>query len=274
MEFSDFAREFNRLYVLRVLSDDIGIKWLKTVHNGEWTQQTSGGCLNYPTWNVNPQYKLIADSDSRVFVSLRQPDIRSSSAATKKKFPAIGLMIMTAGAIDDDYRKSQHTSSDTVAITNFMAAREASVEFYAKKGQKYVVIPANFEPGTLNKFQMTVFSTEKITVSPLSKEQPSLQAASKWSKASGTAGGCPNNSTWRQNPQFSLSLTKPTKVNVVLEQPSVKPEAALHAGYYILKADNSAPTQKLLDITDAVVKPQFINTPQSSLHQHSFVLRA
>jgi Ca2+-binding EF-hand superfamily protein len=75
MCFDDFCQQFNRLYVLRMMSDDIGIKWMKQPLAGEWTAQTAGGCTNFPTWNQNPQYKVVNSGSkaTRVFVSLRQP---------------------------------------------------------------------------------------------------------------------------------------------------------------------------------------------------------
>lgn len=75
MCFDDYCDQFNRLYVLRMMNDDIGIRWQKQPLTGEWTDKTAGGCSNFPSWNQNPQYKVLNSNPrpTRVFVSVRQP---------------------------------------------------------------------------------------------------------------------------------------------------------------------------------------------------------
>jgi len=77
MEFSDYCKQFNRLYVLRILTDGVhGTKWKRSDFHNLWKGESAGGCTNFDTWINNPQYRIRSEENTKVFVSLRQPCMR------------------------------------------------------------------------------------------------------------------------------------------------------------------------------------------------------
>ncbi len=67
MRFEDFIKNFNRIYVLRLMTDSEGEVWNKYMLYGEWNKANAGGCTNFPSWNLNPQYPGLNKEFGRKF---------------------------------------------------------------------------------------------------------------------------------------------------------------------------------------------------------------
>lgn len=52
--------------------------WEKRIFPGQWVAANAGGCTNYPTWNVNPQYWLRVHAPTQMFFHLAARDMRSN----------------------------------------------------------------------------------------------------------------------------------------------------------------------------------------------------
>jgi hypothetical protein len=100
MELSDFCKQFNELYILRLYHDSVGKVWNRfltkviliqcllriiepfLLQQSKWEDQNDGGCANNrETWFHNPQYRINCfGSKNRIFLSLSQRDQRYSGS--------------------------------------------------------------------------------------------------------------------------------------------------------------------------------------------------
>ena len=62
-----------------------GNKWCRYFVEGEWNDENAGGCFNFPSWRVNPQYQIQTAAPTHALFMLMQPDPRTSGSnlATK-----------------------------------------------------------------------------------------------------------------------------------------------------------------------------------------------
>lgn len=81
MSWQDFQLHFRSLYVCRIYPPE-----MKYSVRGQWRGSTAGGCQDFDTWHLNPQFHLKAvGPDARnpihVFVTLTQVcNVHSSDA--------------------------------------------------------------------------------------------------------------------------------------------------------------------------------------------------
>jgi len=120
--------------------------------SGEWSGTSAGGCKNFATWVENPKFKLTTFGPCTINVVLCQSD--------KLQLVGIGFYIL------EDILKSdlkaltlRHGSSNKVITkSKFVTALEAFSEVNIAKGGNYVVVPATFEPGVQDKFDLAIYS--------------------------------------------------------------------------------------------------------------------
>jgi hypothetical protein len=259
MSYEDFCREFNHLYVLRLYSDATGEVWNRQQITGALTAQTSGGCLNFATWNKNPQFQVSCIQDTKVFVSVVVKDPRSSEGPGN--YEGLGAFVIKKEKLDD-FRVTVLKGQQQIAATiTYKTQRESSFEFDAVKGMTYVIVPSFFEAGIVSEFYLRVYSKHPMTaLKELTQEQTASGLSGQWTKGV-SAGGCPNFSTWRQNPQYYLKVTAPkAQLTLALEQTQVADMPAI--GLYVFKtraADADFPT---LDVADKVAATSFSPSPQ------------
>jgi len=72
MSWQDFQLHFRSLYVCRIYPPE-----MRYSVRGQWRGSTAGGCQDFDTWHLNPQFHLKAvGADARVpihvFVTLTQ----------------------------------------------------------------------------------------------------------------------------------------------------------------------------------------------------------
>eukprot|EP01113_Clastostelium_recurvatum_P006217 TRINITY_DN1281_c0_g1_i2.p1 TRINITY_DN1281_c0_g1~~TRINITY_DN1281_c0_g1_i2.p1 ORF type:complete len:731 (-),score=222.14 TRINITY_DN1281_c0_g1_i2:712-2676(-) len=263
MEFSDFIRNFNRIYVLRLLTDDEGEKWNKFSFDSEWNAATAGGCTNHPTWHQNPQFAVVPSAPGKVFVCLSQPDLRYVHKAAPnvhgKRYDPIGVAIYETE--DPRFKKTSSTGFDKIATSMFCPVRDLSFEFVAQAGKKYIILPCTFQPKIINKFEIAIYTQSAAKCFEVKDSLPKKEIKGSWSGRS--AGGCVNEpATWMNNPQYVLTVDRPGKVTLALDQDLVPGQEVECMGLYVMKG---AGGRRLDRPTQAVYSPPtFLNTPSVS----------
>lgn len=229
MSFNDFRANFNRIYVLRLMTDSEGEVWNKFDFHGEFNLETAGGCTNFASWVRNPQYGLtVSKPNTKVFLNFSQPDLRyvlkQNPATYRRPYDPVGIVVMKAD--HTNFKKTSFTQEDRVSTSLFCGMRDISLEFVAQPGINYVIMPCTFNPGVQFKFELTVYTEHKSKVFEITKDLPKKQLRSLWSGP--TAGGCVNYpQTWLKNPQFLLEVNSNGTVIITLEQeltPNDQPE--------------------------------------------------
>jgi len=228
MSFADFFKNFNRIYVLRLMTDTQGEVWNKFTFHGEFKGESAGGCTNFATWNKNPQYGVaITKPNTKVFLNFAQPDLRyltkKNPQAHRRQYDPVGIVAMKAEHLN--YKKTSYTQEDRISTSLFCGMRDISLEFIAQPGE-YIIMPSTFNPGIEFKFELTVYTEFKANAFEITKELPKKVIRGAWRGP--TAGGCVNYpKTWLNNPQFLLELDRKGTVIVTLEQelsPNEQPE--------------------------------------------------
>eukprot|EP01099_Mayorella_cantabrigiensis_P008777 TRINITY_DN855_c0_g1_i17.p1 TRINITY_DN855_c0_g1~~TRINITY_DN855_c0_g1_i17.p1 ORF type:complete len:572 (+),score=132.94 TRINITY_DN855_c0_g1_i17:1201-2916(+) len=256
MCFEDFVQQFNRIQVLLLMTDDVGEIWDKQVFESEWKGDTAGGCLNHSTWTKNPQFSLEVHEQSTVFLSLSQPDTRVRGKKDET-YPALGVFVFTVP--DIRYKALACTSSQIVAQSTFVTSRDVSNEFQAEAGKKYVIVPCYFQPGVENPFSIAFYSQKKADIKPIAQEMKENSISGKWDKDH--SGGCTNHPSWRDNPQFLLTVTENVKAIITLEQKVIGDADPLTIGLYIFYSAKGYP---ILNPKELAAKPRFSNVPKAS----------
>lgn len=276
MCIEDFVLHYNRIHVLRMMTDDIGKKWEKNSFDLEWDEKSSGGCLLYPTWSKNPQISLISKhpnltAPNTIFVGLSQPDSRynplqkSIGRGSRKPYPPIGIHILK-GDPSLDYKKVSFSPEDRVVTSVFSSTRDVSVEFKADRDVQYYIVPCTYEPGIISPLNITIYSEEPLeNVFSLTKEKPSLSVKGSWDQT--TSGGCSNHITFINNPQFTIEVEEETDVTIFLDQFSNDGEDIYYAGFYIF-IDNSGSGKRLYDFRNMVLQTRFTNIRRTNETLH------
>jgi hypothetical protein len=158
MNWEDFAKEFNRVYIVR-LYDELG--WQSAAIDSEWKGITAGGCVNFPTWKNNPQFALTLSSASNVMISLTQRDTRMEGILEFSI--AMGMLVLKAS--DVSQKSAQIKPKDIVGQSSFAPAREASLELGLDAGT-YLISATTYQPNQATTFTIRVYAescTPKLT---------------------------------------------------------------------------------------------------------------
>lgn len=157
MTYEDWLANYNMFSVCRLLTDDFGKIWEKTVYLGEWDAQTSGGCCNYPSWNKNPQYWLKIPQPTQMFFHLSREDGRMHGRPIFTE--AIGCYIFHERDIHK--RKVHRFPNDTYSQPLFIASREYSFSAVMEPGS-YLLVPCTFDPGQVGRFFLSVYAEDPV----------------------------------------------------------------------------------------------------------------
>jgi hypothetical protein len=253
MKFEDFLKNFNRIYVLRLMTDSEGEVWQKYHFHGEWKGETAGGCTNNTTWFNNPQYSLtISHPNTKVFINLSQHDLRyilktNPSNYKNRQYDPMGIVVLQTN--DPDYKKTSYTPQDRVATSLFCGMRDLSLEFLAQKGT-YIILPCTFNPRIEMPFELVVYTQHPSKINEVKAIKPKKGLAGCWRGV--YAGGCVNYmATWMKNPQFLLVCESSGTVNVTLEQDPAPPLECI--GMYVFRGRGQ---QRLLQPEQLILTPQ------------------
>jgi len=264
MDFKDFIQNYNRIYVLRLLTDDDGEKWNKFPFLGEWNAETAGGCTNHPTWYKNPQYGVEPTEAGKVFCCLGVPDLRYVCKAAPNQhgrhYEPIGIAVYESE--DLRYKKSTTNGSDRLGTSLFCPVRDLSYEFQVQPGKRYVVIPCTFQPKVISKLDFTIYTQHAAQVFEITASIPRKSLKSAWSGRS--AGGCVNTpASFFNNPQFVVVSDRPGKVEISLEQ-DPHSQGLECIGIYVFKGPGAGRRAQGNAGPMLFTPPTFIDTPMVS----------
>jgi hypothetical protein len=164
-------------------------------------------------------------------------------------------------------------------------------------GARVVLCPSTFLPHKQGKFRLIVLTESALTQPPkLLPTLTELRYAGLWS--AGTAGGCRNFATWRNNVQYHLKLSRPARVSVVLmryDEESTKSDkplgankkrarnpkrkaadAELFIGFVVVRPPAGHPDRRLLHVKDEAVleKTSYVPTAEVGREFHVSALPA
>ena len=267
MAWEDFQAHFNKIYVCRIFETvnplvlrrgelpPVG-SWCRYEIEGEWDDSNGGGCFNFPEWRKNPQFEIRTGEMTDAVFLLMQKDPRTepSAAAPAQAVDApklggdeggptydkkIGMYVMRG---HETYRRKVLFDSDemegeeVVDSTPYQAYREVTCNTMDEEDDKplqpyerYVMIPSTFEPGKIGKFRIVLLTAKPLEAPPeFVPPLKQMHVAGAWTESN--AGGCRNFYTWRRNEQYSLVLSKPARVSVVLLRHNAEvSDTALHS---------------------------------------------
>ncbi|KAL6076589.1 Constitutive triple response 4 [Balamuthia mandrillaris] len=215
-------------------------EWKHVSVEGEWAGKSAGGCKNNPTCPNNPQYLLQVTEPTVAHMLLVQND--------KTEFDHIGFYVAKTGS--PTVKLVKISTSDILGKAEFASCREAYWKCSLTPDKFYVIVPCTFDPGYESKFRLTVLSDNAVKIKKLQDAQ-GLSKYGEWT--AGTAGGCINHSSWRDNPQFFLTVKKELSATITLKQLEENKMASI--GFYIAKSNGRR--QLVLTPSDLVEKGAF-----------------
>lgn len=154
MCFEDFVKHFNRIHVLRMMTDSKGVKWNHKTFKSEWKGESAGGCFYFTSWPNNPQFRLISPYQTKIFVFLSQPDLKyingqkfKSDGRDENKsyhYQPIGIHVLKSKPTYR-FKRNTYTDDEQLTLNTFSASRDIGTEFVAEANTPYVIIPCSFE---------------------------------------------------------------------------------------------------------------------------------
>jgi hypothetical protein len=214
IEYSDFVVQYNKIYVCRLLDDDL---YRRVAFMSKWTKGVNaGGCINNrESWPTNPQYKLVVPKKAEIILSIQQPDPRMS---TSGEGVYLGLVVFAApdGAKTTVYRPVHQTKIANV--------RELTITKTLEPGT-YNLMPFTFDKDDESPFVVTAWSTAEIGLTshqegevpldgsapPPSGPPPAMDPSIAAAAAAGSGGGTPSAGKTTYQPDDNGSVSAMAK---------------------------------------------------------------
>jgi hypothetical protein len=243
-----------------VASSDVTIQkdgkehdWNSHVIKGEWKEETAGGCKNHASFLNNPQYLLTVQDKTKLDALLLQQE--------EEDFDPISFYIIkTEGATQ---KLITVKNDDIILKGKFASPTDCGAEIELTPG-KYVVVPCTFDPNKESSFTLYLWSTKDIKMDELTNAKE-ISVQGEWKGK--TAGGCLNHPfTWRNNPQFLMTVSQPIDLDFRLRQSEGAGGKFQSIGFYIVKGAG----KRRLTVTkdDIVSKAGFATIRDMILTQH------
>lgn len=242
---------------------------------GSWKGSNAGGCMNYTTWRNNPQIFLtVPTASTQVTITLNQED--------KNGTTQIGFyLIQPEVAQGKRVLYLEEGESDIAAKAKFSSSRSNKLDLTLPKTNKYpyVIIPCTFKAGEERNWTLTISSSEEVRAVPFSSKSNNWHIKTiKDSWTDETAGGCKNNASFVDNPQYLIRVDKDdTPLRVLLLQHELESFDTIST-YLIRTQDGDGKQVKLskIDNKDIVCKGEFGSDTESyvttKLSQGNYVL--
>eukprot|EP01130_Rhizamoeba_saxonica_P016287 TRINITY_DN7499_c0_g1_i1.p1 TRINITY_DN7499_c0_g1~~TRINITY_DN7499_c0_g1_i1.p1 ORF type:complete len:1144 (-),score=258.70 TRINITY_DN7499_c0_g1_i1:25-3456(-) len=182
---------------------------------GEWKNDTAGGCTNHPTWKNNPQYYFEVTTKNTIPLVLEQHP-------SDGNLVHIGMYVWKT-----DSKKRNLNSGNPIFQSQIINSAQVGGDIELEHGI-YVVMPCTFHQGINCPFSLKIV-LDDIDLHPV-EELQQITISGAWTR--GKAGGCSNHNTWPNNPQFPFSMSSKGEVTISLEVQSKTP-----MGFYIFDKD-------------------------------------
>jgi len=180
---------------------------------GQWTNQTAGGCTNFASFSNNPMYHFKVNQPTQVTFHLFQ---------SKPQFDNLGLYLLK-GEAEQKQKILAYTPSQEVTHSDFRNQNETILQLNLQPGS-YVLVPCTFNPGKTGNYQLRIMSPSPFgALSPLRDvEYVAVQGSWRGNKAGGSIN---DPDEWCKNPQFSLQVKRNINVTILLDQTLVNGKA-------------------------------------------------
>jgi hypothetical protein len=177
-----------------------------------------------------------------------------SPAAEGEELPAIGFYVFKNDGPafqklcvtkKDSIARSEFSSTGTVTVSTVIQPTEPKLPVVFAEWEKtsklssfpphYTIIPSTFQPKLAGSFQLSVHSNSPIYLKPLPSRARWSQFFVDGAWKGLSAGGCRNNASWGNNPQFELILPSREPIQrivIVLSQEASSAMAAI--GFYVI----------------------------------------
>jgi hypothetical protein len=197
---------------------------------GEWNEETAGGCSNSWKWIKNKQYLISVTNSHAMDISISLQQIPGGN-----NLFAIGGLLLEPNAEDPftPVNQIKHVSQ----LRPYCATEHVDNIIKNIQSKQFVYVPTTFAPQEKKIFTVTALWRKDINpscniqITPLDTQFKSIQ--SEWT--SDKSGGCSNYpSTWLNNPQFELKVNTTSTVNVSVVQ-NVTGSSLTIIGFYIFE---------------------------------------
>ena len=168
MAYPDWERHAAYFSVCRTYRNNVGDPfYVITEPRGAWSGSSAGGAGSHR----NPQYIVMAEQTSAVFVYLMQDDHRYIYKRGDYDYAGKAMGLCLAHA-DDDKRlgKEIFSKGHFKFGTHFIHSRSIGAEFVLEEGECYDIMPVLKEAGQEAKYQMYVFSTRPVRMKKTTEE--------------------------------------------------------------------------------------------------------
>jgi len=165
---------------------------------GAWRGETAGGCANHATWVKNPQFSLQLTQHGPVTVTLTQE-------GRAGKPTHVGMLLwkttdaMRCLTLDALEGKTQIIDAGQLSLV-------------VEGPGTFNVMPMTFNPGDEMSFELAAVCPT-ATLVPVT-EWTLTTFDGQWT--TGKCGGCCNEKTWKENPTYTLTVSRPTKMTIIL----------------------------------------------------------
>ncbi|KAL1518789.1 hypothetical protein AB1Y20_003072 [Prymnesium parvum] len=170
MEYNDFCRHFNKVYMCRMLDD----LWTRFTVKSRWMDETAGGCTNFISWRNNNQWLLnIHRPQTKLIIKLTQPDARKTAGNGRHYSNAIGFYILKGNEPNEagDHKRRKlvlqdgdyEDGGDFVFVKEPRFTRQVITEYTFEEASDvpYILLPFMFEPGREALFKLTILSDDR-----------------------------------------------------------------------------------------------------------------
>eukprot|EP01100_Stratorugosa_tubuloviscum_P000923 TRINITY_DN1201_c5_g1_i1.p1 TRINITY_DN1201_c5_g1~~TRINITY_DN1201_c5_g1_i1.p1 ORF type:complete len:1127 (-),score=499.92 TRINITY_DN1201_c5_g1_i1:73-3453(-) len=202
--------------------------------SGAWSAETAGGDITYPSFRNNPYFLVTVTTKCKVNFMLHFDDNSQSDL----DFNQIKMYITLS---DDQCRRQLLISkNDIVAITNSADQTFSYCEAELDPVKcPYILTPCTKYPGYEAVFHISALVDQKFNASvslqaPQNNDLFSKSLNGAWKGSS--AGGNSNYQTFRNNPNFALSISQKSELVVILSQSR---DVNFPIGFYIATSNGN-----------------------------------
>jgi hypothetical protein len=231
IDWDNFILQYNNIMLCRLLQDEVGHIWSRHEEFSAWVgTSAAGSSSNRATWHLSPQYSLIVERETDLFISLAQFDRRLSG--NYFRYPTgIGYDLRRDDDIDPKLPVMLNGDKGLILSLDYFKGREIAKCVKVPPGH-YRLIPSVFEPGTEAKYYMAIFSYWPVKVQKILYNTVEMEG--EWK--AGQCGGSTFSDSWVNNPKFQLipEHSRKIKVVVTLRQTSGNVLAPFPTDLYIL----------------------------------------